>query len=79
MDVAWMCGFPERDRIKNEIIREKVRVALVEDKMRKVRLRWFRHVMQRCTDAPVWRCERLARDGFRRNRGRSNKILEGGD
>ncbi|KAF3655200.1 Protein FLX-like 3 [Capsicum annuum] len=57
-----------RDRIKNEIIREKVRVALVEDKMRKVRLRWFRHVMRRCTDAPVWRCERLARDGFRRNR-----------
>ncbi|PHT83720.1 Phospholipid-transporting ATPase 2 [Capsicum annuum] len=31
------------DRVRNELIREKVGVALVEDKMREVRLRWFGH------------------------------------
>ncbi|KAF3676518.1 putative zinc finger CCCH domain-containing protein 19-like isoform X2 [Capsicum annuum] len=30
-------------------------------------------VMRRGTDAPVWRCERLATDGFRRGRGRPKK------
>ncbi|KAF3625198.1 Two-component response regulator ARR22 [Capsicum annuum] len=31
------------DRVRNEIIQEKVRVASVEDKMREGRLRWFGH------------------------------------
>ncbi|KAF3657494.1 NADH dehydrogenase [ubiquinone] 1 alpha subcomplex subunit 9, mitochondrial [Capsicum annuum] len=61
------------DRVRNEIIREKVGVTLVEDKMREVRLRWFGHVMKRGTDAPVCRCERLALDGFRLGRGRPKK------
>ncbi|PHT54561.1 hypothetical protein CQW23_09023 [Capsicum baccatum] len=34
-----------------------------------MRLRWFGHVMRRCTDAPVRRRERLALDGFTRGRG----------
>ncbi|PHT33176.1 hypothetical protein CQW23_29513 [Capsicum baccatum] len=45
-----------RDRIRNE----DIRVAFVIDKMREVRLRWFRHVKRRRVDAPVRRCERLA-------------------
>ncbi|KAF3647835.1 hypothetical protein FXO37_19750 [Capsicum annuum] len=61
------------DRVRNEIIREKVGVASVEDKIREVRLRWFGHVMRRGTDAPVRMCERLALDGFRRGRGRPKK------
>ncbi|KAF3670554.1 hypothetical protein FXO37_08496 [Capsicum annuum] len=61
------------DRVRNETIREKVSVTPVENKMRKVRLRWFGHVMGRGMDAPVCRCERLAFDGFRRGRGRSKK------
>ncbi|KAF3682765.1 hypothetical protein T459_27474 [Capsicum annuum] len=36
--------------------------------MRKVRLRWFDHVMRRGTNAPVRRCERLVLDGFKRGR-----------
>ncbi|KAF3644491.1 Phospholipid-transporting ATPase 2 [Capsicum annuum] len=39
----WMCGLTRSDRVRNELIREKVGVALVEDKMREVRLRWFGH------------------------------------
>ncbi|KAF3632917.1 hypothetical protein FXO37_27265 [Capsicum annuum] len=71
--LRWMCGFTRADRVRNEIIREKVGVASVEDKIRKVRLRWFGHVMRRGTDAPVRRCERLALDGFKRGRGRPKK------
>ncbi|KAF3615746.1 putative serine/threonine-protein kinase HT1-like [Capsicum annuum] len=52
--------------VRNEIIREKVGVALVEDKMREGRLRWFGHVMRRGPDAAVRKCETPAMDGFRR-------------
>ncbi|KAM3205911.1 hypothetical protein P3L10_029321 [Capsicum annuum] len=52
---------------------EKVGVASVEDKMREVRLRWFRHVMRRGTNVLVRRCERLALDGFKRGRSRTKK------
>ncbi|KAF3653912.1 hypothetical protein FXO38_15424 [Capsicum annuum] len=61
------------DRVRNETIREKVGATPVENKMREVRLRWFGHVMRRGMDAPVRRCERLALDGFRRDRGRPKK------
>ncbi|KAF3643040.1 Lysine--tRNA ligase [Capsicum annuum] len=71
--LRWMCGLTRGDRVKNEIIREKVRVTSMEDKMREGRLRWFGHVMRRGTDAPVRRCERLALDDFRRRRGRLKK------
>ena len=48
-------------------------MASVEDKMREVRLRWFKHLIRRGTDAPVRRCERLALDDFKRGRGRPKK------
>ncbi|KAF3624282.1 putative pre-mRNA-processing factor 6-like [Capsicum annuum] len=69
----WMCGLTRGDKVRNETVREKVRVASVEDKMRERRLRWFGHVMRRGTDAPVRRCERLALDDFKRRRGRPKK------
>ncbi|KAM3375418.1 hypothetical protein P3S68_014132 [Capsicum galapagoense] len=71
--LRWMCGFTRAERARNEIIREKVGVVSVEDKMREVRLRWFGHVMRRGRDAPVRRCERLVLDGFKRGRGRPKK------
>lgn len=57
--LRWMCGQTMKDRVRNEIIRKKVGVSLVEDKMGEVRLRWFGHVMRRGADAPVRRCETL--------------------
>ncbi|KAF3641209.1 putative 4-hydroxy-tetrahydrodipicolinate reductase 3, chloroplastic-like isoform X1 [Capsicum annuum] len=72
-DRAWVGAVAKKfegDRVRNEIIREKVGVASVDDKMREGRLRWFGHVMRKGADAPVRRCERLAMDGFRRSRGR---------
>ncbi|KAF3652718.1 hypothetical protein FXO37_17377 [Capsicum annuum] len=71
--LRWMCGLTKGDRVRNEIIRDKVGVASVEEKMREGRLRWFGHVMRRGANDPVRRCERLALDGFRRRRGRPKK------
>ncbi|PHT41925.1 hypothetical protein CQW23_20779 [Capsicum baccatum] len=55
----------------------EVGVALVEDKMREVRLRWFGHVMKRGMDTPFRRCARLALDDSRRGRGRPKKHWRG--
>ncbi|XP_070045939.1 uncharacterized protein [Nicotiana tomentosiformis] len=71
--LRWMCGHTRLDRIRNEVIRDKVEVAPVEAKMREARVRWFGHVKRRNTDAPVRRCERLALGGERRGRGKPKK------
>lgn len=42
-------------------------------KMREVTLRWFRHAKRRNIDNPVRRCERLAKKGIRKDRGRPKK------
>ncbi|XP_070013898.1 uncharacterized protein [Nicotiana sylvestris] len=68
-----ICGCTGRDRIKNEAIRDRVRVASVEDRMQESRLRWFGHVKRRSIDAHVRRCERLAMESLRRGRGRPKK------
>ncbi|KAG5574800.1 hypothetical protein H5410_054934 [Solanum commersonii] len=46
--LKWVCEHTRRDKIRNEDIRNK-----------ESRLRWFRHMSRKCTDAPLWRCERL--------------------
>ncbi|WMV16838.1 hypothetical protein MTR67_010223 [Solanum verrucosum] len=71
--LRWMCGHTRSDRIRNEVIREKVGVASVVDKLREARLRWFGHVKRRGADAPVRRCEGLVVEGTRRGRGRPKK------
>ncbi|XP_070031589.1 uncharacterized protein [Nicotiana tomentosiformis] len=68
-----MCEHTRIDRIRNEVIRDKVGVAPIEDKMWEVRLKWFGHVRRRSTDAPVRRCKRLTLEGLRRGRGRPKK------
>lgn len=49
----WMRAHIRKDGIKNEDIRDKVRVTFVVDKMREVKLRWFRHVKRRYTNEKV--------------------------
>ncbi|KAF3622311.1 hypothetical protein FXO37_32397 [Capsicum annuum] len=70
--LQWMCGCTRKDRIRNEVIRDKMGVTSVEAKMRETRLRWFGHVMRRSMN-PVRRCARLARDGFKQGRDRPKK------
>ncbi|XP_019265512.1 PREDICTED: uncharacterized protein LOC109243073 [Nicotiana attenuata] len=71
--LRWMYGHTRLDKIRNEVIREKLGVALVDDKIREARLRWFGHVKRRSIEALVRRCERLASMGSRRGRGRLKK------
>ncbi|XP_070029931.1 uncharacterized protein [Nicotiana sylvestris] len=71
--LRWMCGYTRLDRIRNEVIRDKVVVTPIEDKMREEPLRWFGHMRRRSTDALVRRCERLTLEGLRRGRGRLKK------
>ncbi|KAG5594321.1 hypothetical protein H5410_035553 [Solanum commersonii] len=71
--LRWMCGHTRSDKIRNEVIREKVGVASVVDKLREARLRWFGHVRRRGADAPVRRCEGLVVEDTRRGRGRPKK------
>ena len=63
--LRWMSGCSRNDRIRNEVIRDKVRVISVEAKLREARLRCFEHAMRKGMDALVRRYERLARDDLR--------------
>nr|XP_009796788.1 PREDICTED: uncharacterized protein LOC104243306 [Nicotiana sylvestris] len=51
--LRWMWGHTRLDKIRNADIRVRMGVALMEDKMREARLRWFGHVKRRILDAPV--------------------------
>ena len=49
----WFCGHTKRDRVWNEVIRDRVGVAPIEEKLTQHRLRWFGHVQRRPPEAPV--------------------------
>ncbi|XP_075074885.1 uncharacterized protein LOC142162432 [Nicotiana tabacum] len=63
----------KKDRIRNKVIRDRVGVASMEDKLQESRLRLFGHVKRRDIDASVRRCERLSIAGLRKGRGRPKK------
>jgi hypothetical protein len=69
--LQWICGNTKRDRVRNDDIRERLGVALVEEKLVQHRLRWFGHIQQRPAEALV-RSGVIRRTGNnRRGRGRS--------
>lgn len=74
--LGWMRGHPRREKIRNEDIRGKVRVASVVDKMREARLRWFEHVKGRTADVPLRRCEKLPVISLTKGRSRTRKNKE---
>lgn len=57
------------DRIRNKVIRKKVGVVGIADKLRENRLHWFGHVRQRPEGAPVRKVEEWDRGGVKRGRG----------
>ncbi|KAL6561231.1 hypothetical protein OROMI_016832 [Orobanche minor] len=71
--LRWMCGHTKKDRLRNEVIREKVRVASIEDKMMENRLRWFGHVRRRPVDAPVRKLESWGTSNIVKGKGRPKK------
>ena len=68
-----MCGHTRSDRIRNGVIRGKIGVASIEDKIRETRLRWFGHIRRKSMDAPVRRCENIDRLNCKKSRCRSKK------
>jgi len=70
--VRWMCGHTRRDKIRNEVIRDKIGVKSIEDKIRDIKLRCFGHI-RRSMDAPMRRCEKIDHPEHRRSRGRLKK------
>ena len=71
--IRWMCGYTRLDRIRNEVIRSKIGVENIEDKIRDARFRWFGHIRRRSIDVPVKRCERIDQPEYIRSRGRPKK------
>jgi len=45
------------DMIRNEAIRNKIKVIAIQDKIREVRLRWFVHLKKRSVESLVRRCD----------------------
>ena len=74
--IRWICGYTRLDKIRNVVIRDLVKVAPIEDKMRESRLRWFGHVKRRSVGAPVRRCETITIPGGNRWRGRLKNNLD---
>jgi len=69
-----MCGSTRLNRIRNEVIKEKVGIATIEEKLREIRFRWFGHVKRRGVNEPVRRFEAINLINCRRRRGRRVRI-----
>ena len=57
--IRWMCGYTRMDKIRNVVLRDLVKVAPIEDKMRETRLRWFSHAKRMSVGARVRSCKRI--------------------
>ena len=68
--LRWFCGHTRRDRVRNEVIRERVGVAPIEEKLTQHRLRWFGHIQRRPPEASVRSGVLKYVDKIKRGRGR---------
>ena len=59
--LRWMCGKIRQDKIRNEVIRERVGVAFIVEKMVENRFRWFGYVERRSVDSVVSRVDQMER------------------
>ena len=66
-------GHTRLDKIRNEVIRDKIGVASIKDKMRESRLGWYGHIRRRPRDAPVRRCKTIECSDYRRSKGSLKK------
>ena len=70
--IRWICSHTKLDKITNEVIRGKIGVTSIEDRIKEARLHLFGHI-KRSMDAQVRRCKRLDRLNYRRSKGRPKK------
>ena len=51
----WICGHTRMDRVRNDDIRDRLKVASIKEKLVQYWLRWFGHVQRKHPKAPVHR------------------------
>jgi hypothetical protein len=51
--LCWICAHTRKDRIRNDDIRDKIGIALIQEKLVQHRLRWFGHIQRRPPESPV--------------------------
>ncbi|KAG2564542.1 hypothetical protein PVAP13_7NG090167 [Panicum virgatum] len=68
--LRWFCGHTRRDRVRNEVIQDRVGVAPIEKKLTQHRLRWFGHIQRTSPEAPVCSGVLMRVDSVKRGRGR---------
>ena len=67
-----MYGHTRRDKFRDNVFRDRVGVAPIEDSIRENKLRWLGHVKMRNVDAPVRRHEMINLLEYK-SRGRPKK------
>src|SRR3954471_22855587 len=75
--LRWACGHTRKDRIQNYVIRERVGVAPIEEKLVQHRLRWFGHIQRRPSEAHVHIGRLRCADNVKRGRGEAKLDLGG--
>uniref|UniRef100_A0A8D8XLD5 Endonuclease-reverse transcriptase n=1 Tax=Cacopsylla melanoneura TaxID=428564 RepID=A0A8D8XLD5_9HEMI len=70
--LRWSCGVTRMDRIRNEVIRNKIKVTEVSKKIQERRLQWHGHVERRDESYIGKRVQRMEVRG-RKGRGRPKK------
>ena len=65
----WVCGHTPRDHVRNENIKERLKVESIAERCMKARLRWFGHVKRRDQDYVGRQTLEMVPPG-RRKRGR---------
>jgi hypothetical protein len=64
-----MCGHTRRDRIRNEVIHDRLGVAPIDEKLLQHRLWWFGHIQRRPPEAPTNSAILRSMEENRRGRG----------
>ncbi len=67
--LRWTLGLTRWDQVKNEDVRKTMGVALIMEKMKEERLRWYGHVVRSKEESIAKRAMRLNTEG-KRPRGR---------
>ena len=73
--LRWSCGHTKLDRIKNEVILDKLKIRPIKDKMAANRLRWLGHIERRenehiCKKIRNWTVQGKGKQGNSKNGGK---------
>jgi hypothetical protein len=62
--LRWMCDHTRKNKVRNDDIRNRIRVALIAEKLDQHRLRWFGHIQRM---PPVKRADNVKRGQVNQN------------